>query len=413
MLQAFSALGNITAALVGLTFNSLERAAVLPFGAWRWMFAVGILPSLLALIVISRLKEPERWRRAVTERAGKRQAGSLSEMFGDPKWRSRAIAGVILASAGVIGLWSIGFFSMDLNQSVFRRQYQQAGRLAGQAEIDRQLVRAVVETPQLLDTAKKALDKIQSKDLLSLDATNNDPQALYAAALALHEKRLSVSVESVLSFLDQKGEKDKRPAQSSEERYRRTEYLAGAPLAPGNAEVLIADVAAWQKKTNGNVGWWGSITSMMFNAGAFFGIYSFSLVTQRIGRRLAFAIFFLAAMLSTAFTFLFLNGRTDVFWMVPLMGFCQLSVFGGYAIYFPELFPTRLRSTGTSFCYNIGRFAAASGPLALGLLTTRVYAGYPEPLPFRYAGVTMCAIFLLGIAVLPFVPETKGQPLPE
>ncbi len=152
---------------------------------------------------------------------------------------------------------------------------------------------------------------------------------------------------------------------------------------------------------------------MMFNAGAFFGIYSFSLVTQRIGRRLAFAIFFLAAMLSTAFTFLFLNGRTDVFWMVPLMGFCQLSVFGGYAIYFPELFPTRLRSTGTSFCYNIGRFAAASGPLALGLLTTRVYAGYPEPLPFRYAGVTMCAIFLLGIAVLPFVPETKGQPLPE
>ena len=93
-------------------------------------------------------------------------------MFGDPKWRSRAIAGVILASAGVIGLWSIGFFSMDLNQSVFRRQYQQAGRLAGQAEIDRQLVRAVVETPQLLDTAKKALDKIQSKDLLSLDATN-------------------------------------------------------------------------------------------------------------------------------------------------------------------------------------------------------------------------------------------------
>ena len=41
--------------------------------------------------------------------------------------------------------------------------------------------------------------------------------------------------------------------------------------------------------------------------------------------------------------------------MIPLMGFTQLALFGGYAIYLPELFPTRLRSTGTSFCYNVGR----------------------------------------------------------
>ena len=44
------------------------------------------------------------------------------------------------------------------------------------------------------------------------------------------------------------------------------------------------------------------------------------------------------------------------------MGFCQLALFGGYAIYFPELFPTRLRSTGTSFCYNVGRLVAAVRP---------------------------------------------------
>ena len=48
------------------------------------------------------------------------------------------------------------------------------------------------------------------------------------------------------------------------------------------------------------------------------------------------------------------------------MGFFQLSLFSGYAIYFPELFPTHLRSTGTSFCYNVGRFVAASGPALLG-----------------------------------------------
>jgi MFS family permease len=99
--------------------------------------------------------------------------------------------------------------------------------------------------------------------------------------------------------------------------------------------------------------------------------------------------------------------------MIPLMGFFQLAIFGGYAIYFPELFPTRLRSTGTSFCYNVGRLISAVGPWFLGFLTSTVFAGHEEPLPFRYAGVAMCSVFLLGLVALPFLPETKGKPLPE
>ena len=59
--------------------------------------------------------------------------------------------------------------------------------------------------------------------------------------------------------------------------------------------------------------------------------------------------------------------------MVPLMGAAQLSLFGGYAIYFPELFPTRLRSTGTSFCYNVGRYVAALGPWAQDLSPSYVF----------------------------------------
>jgi MFS-type transporter involved in bile tolerance (Atg22 family) len=97
--------------------------------------------------------------------------------------------------------------------------------------------------------------------------------------------------------------------------------------------------------------------------------------------------------------------------MIPIMGACQLSLFGGYAIYFPELFPTRLRSTGTSFCYNVGRFVAALGPFTLGQLINNVFAGYSEPM--RYGGVTMCVFYLVGLLALPFAPETKGQPLPE
>ena len=167
---------------------------------------------------------------------------------------------------------------------------------------------------------------------------------------------------------------------------------------------------------NGKVTSWKAFSFLIQNIGAFFGIYAFSRVTHYIGRKPAFAISFVLAMVSTAITFWFLDDFTDVYWMIPLMGFCQLSLFGGYAIYLPELFPTRLRSTGTSFCYNVGRLFAAAGPSVLGLLTSKVFAGYKaiDPtLPFRYAGLTMCSVFLIGLLALPFAPETKGQPLPE
>jgi MFS family permease len=176
------------------------------------------------------------------------------------------------------------------------------------------------------------------------------------------------------------------------ERTFRAQGLAGAALA-------------------GKTTTWIGATSLLQNLGAFFGVYAFTYLTHYTGRRKAFAISFLAAMGMTAYTFWNLREISQIFWMIPLMGFTQLALFGGYAIYFAELFPTRLRSTGTSFCYNVGRFAAAAGPFTLGYLTSGVFAHKPEPM--RYAGVAMCLVFLIGLAAVPFAPETKGQPLPE
>ncbi len=139
-----------------------------------------------------------------------------------------------------------------------------------------------------------------------------------------------------------------------------------------------------EQQIAGKLTFWKGITSLMQNAGAFLGIYAFARVTHRIGRRPAFAISFVLAAVATAVTFWFLDTFWQIFVLIPIMGFCQLSLFGGYAIYFPELFPTRLRSTGTSFCYNVGRLVAAAGPSVKGLLTSVVFAGFHEPM--RYAG---------------------------
>jgi MFS family permease len=288
---------------------------------------------------------------------------------------------------------------------VFRKISEEEARQQGEAERDRQFVSLVLHSPAAIDEVK---DKLAPQKLLGLTVGDKDPQEMYAAALRLRSEGRTVSPEVVLTALDRSGD---GPGQSSAQRQRRMDYLSPPPRDAQSVAEHVERISVRDKRISQDAGWWSAITSMLFNIGAFFGIYLFSRVTQRIGRRPAFAIFFLAAMASTIVAFLYMDSAADVFWMVPLTGFCQLSVFGGYAIYFPELFPTRLRSTGTSLCYNIARFVAATGPLGLGLLSSKVFGGFAEPM--RYAGVTMSAVFLLGIVVLPFAPETKGQPLPE
>src|SRR5688572_7647459 len=68
LLQALSAVGNVSAALISMGLGHLEHTGVgglwLGWAAWRWMFVIGALPALLALVIRSNLKEPERWRAA-------------------------------------------------------------------------------------------------------------------------------------------------------------------------------------------------------------------------------------------------------------------------------------------------------------------------------------------------------------
>ena len=162
---------------------------------------------------------------------------------------------------------------------------------------------------------------------------------------------------------------------------------------------------------------WTGINMVMQQIGCFFGMMAFTRVAQRFGRKPSFVVAFICAFLSTVLVFKFLSETWHIFVFIPLMGFCQLALFAGFAIYLPELFPTRLRSTGVSFCYNVGRFIAASGPLTLGVLQARLAAGATTAdarlEAFRNAGAWVSAILLIGIIAIAFLPETKGRPLPE
>jgi MFS family permease len=155
---------------------------------------------------------------------------------------------------------------------------------------------------------------------------------------------------------------------------------------------------------------WSSLGLLLQNIGGFIGMMTLAKVAQIKGRRFAFGLAITLSFLSTVLVFKFLREISQIYWMMPLMGFGQLSVFAVYAIYLPELFPTSLRSTGTSFCYNVGRFVAASAPFTVGKITKSL-GGDVEA--FRSAGLWVSLVLLLGLLVLPFLPETKDQPLPE
>jgi MFS family permease len=329
LMQALSAVGNCTAALLFISLGLLELNGYLDslkqigLNAWRILFLIGIVPALLVIFIQRKLEEPESWKsaKAAADAGTGKKLGSYGDLFSGGWVRKHALLGMLLAFVGVVGLWGIGFFAVDLQQNIFGPTF-----------------------------AKEAAEKYPLRETATPD--------------------------------------EKAAAEKA-----RDQYVKGQRIV------------------------WAGITSLSINIGAFFGMSGFSWLTSILGRRPTFAITFVAAAVSVAILFMGMKTRLDIIWMSALMGFCLLALFGGYAIYLPELFPTRLRATGTSFCYNVGRFLAASGPLVLGYLTTTVFASAKTPdapdMPSRYAGLAMCSIFAMGLLVLPFLPETKGKPLPE
>jgi MFS family permease len=149
-----------------------------------------------------------------------------------------------------------------------------------------------------------------------------------------------------------------------------------------------------------------SYATMILNLGSLFGYLSFGPLADRLGRRGAFAIMCLGSLIMLPTTFLTPHAYPHVLVLLPLLGFFNNGIFSGFPIYLPELYPTRIRATGAGFCFNVGRVIASTGPFLTGLLV----AGLGS---FGRAASTIAAIYIVGLAILPFAPETKGKPLPE
>jgi MFS family permease len=142
-------------------------------------------------------------------------------------------------------------------------------------------------------------------------------------------------------------------------------------------------------------------------AGAGLGLLAFGPLAARLGRKSAFVLMHVGALVIVPITCYLPQTYTHMLALLPIYGFFTVGIHAGYAIYFPELFPGHLRATGTGVCFNGGRLLAA--PLLWISASVKAIPGFD----LRMAVSVLSSLFLVGLVVLCFLPETKDRPLPE
>ncbi|MFL6467979.1 MAG: MFS transporter [Pyrinomonadaceae bacterium] len=155
---------------------------------------------------------------------------------------------------------------------------------------------------------------------------------------------------------------------------------------------------------------WIKTATNAFNLGGLIGTILTIPAAKVLGRKKMFFIYYLAAAASIMAAFgLDLAPHTRLYFYFPI-GLTVFGIFGSFTFYLPELFPTRLRATGSGFAYNIGRFIAAFGPFLVGSIAASGANSLDSAIRvlFWVGMVPLVAVFLL-----PFVIETKGQPLTD
>ncbi|MBN2506606.1 MAG: MFS transporter [Verrucomicrobia bacterium] len=147
---------------------------------------------------------------------------------------------------------------------------------------------------------------------------------------------------------------------------------------------------------------------MIQGIGAILGTLLAPLLGARLGRRPAYFLLCLASLAVCAVVFRSIHAYSWVFlgWSL-LISATTASFYGWFPLYFPELFPTRVRATGQGLSYNFGRVFAAVGAITQGQLVAWFDGSYAR------AGALVTLIYLVGMVAIWFGPETKGKPLPE
>ena len=171
---------------------------------------------------------------------------------------------------------------------------------------------------------------------------------------------------------------------------------------------------AWADKLAGSQAKY--YTQIWMACGAVLGTLLAAMMGDWLGRKRAYALLCVAAMISLLVLY---RGNTEYgngfLASAFAVGVCTASFYGWLPLYLPELFRTKVRATGQGFGFNFGRILAAIGTLQTGsLFAERIHiGGWDLEGGYPLACSAMSMIYLVGLVLICFAPETRGRPLPD
>ena len=151
-----------------------------------------------------------------------------------------------------------------------------------------------------------------------------------------------------------------------------------------------------------------AVTAMWMAFGQILGAFLGGPSAEWLGRRRSYALFCVGSLVSAIILWLTVTSYgVQLLFLAAVAGVFTTAFFGWLPLYLPELFPTRIRATGEGITFNFGRIIAAVGVFQTGKLVAGFGGSYAK------AGATMSLIYVIGLILIWFVPETRGGKLPE
>lgn len=151
---------------------------------------------------------------------------------------------------------------------------------------------------------------------------------------------------------------------------------------------------------------WGQWAALVYTIGAVIAYLLSGFIADAIGRRMFLFLTYLGALVMTPITYLLTKSPEVMLVVAGVNGFFTLGcAYSWMAIYLAELFTSSVRSTASSFVFNAARLIAWLFPILAGTMIG-YFGGIPR------AAMVLGSIYIIGLIVPWFMPETKGKPLP-
>ncbi len=373
-----------------------------PSLGWRVGFVIGVLPAFLILWIRRGLKEPESWvqARELANRSSDLAVGRISDLFKGDLAR-HTFVGVTLAAVGLATFWGAHIFGRQVMRRDATFWYVP---LPSEHVIVSPEERADNLKPLFADAKNDTLGN-NSEKYEAISESRRDELFDNIACRVFRQRNLLNASFSVQESQQTSDVIMETPPAAGETEPKSEILLEG--VTPQEANFVQSALGNIKARINQKLKLWEMIGMLLATTGGGLGLLLFGPLAERWGRRPAFLFYHLGGLAIALITFQLIHGCLTLAIVLPIFGFLTLGMHSGYAIYFPELYPTRLRATGAGFCFNAARFVVPVVLVITGYL--RDYQGMSPENAYSLTSL----LYLIGAAVLIFAPETKGKELPQ